>query len=43
MCWVALDRAVALAESTGRAGPESEGWKRTAHAIKEEVLQRGWS
>ncbi len=42
-CWVALDRAVALAESTGRAGPEREGWKRTAHAIKEEVLQLGWS
>ena len=43
MCWVAMDRAVALAEATGRADPDSEGWKRTAHAIKEDVLQRGWN
>ncbi len=43
MCWVALDRAVALAHETGRAGPESESWARTAQAIKAEVLKRGWS
>ena len=43
MCWVALDCAIALAEQTGRAGPESASWKRTAEAIKAEVLQRGWN
>ena len=43
MCWVALDRAVKLAEMTGRAGPESDAWGQTAHDIKEEVLRRGWS
>ena len=43
MCWVALDRATALAEQTGRAGPESEGWKHTAETIRAEVLQRGWN
>ena len=43
MCWVALDRAVALAKEIGHTGPESEEWERTAHAIKQEVLQRGWS
>lgn len=43
MCWVALDRAASLARLTGRAGPESEGWERVAHAIKDEVLERGWS
>ena len=43
MCWVALDRAVTLAELTGRAGPESQVWRQTAQTIKEEVLRRGWS
>ncbi len=43
MCWVALDRAVALARHTGRTGSESEEWERTVQTIKEEVLKRGWS
>lgn len=43
MCWVALDRAAALAQMTGRAGAESEAWEAEAAVIKEEVLVRGWS
>jgi GH15 family glucan-1,4-alpha-glucosidase len=43
MCWVALDRAVALAKAAGHAGPEVENWRKTADAIKAEVLERGWS
>ena len=43
MCWVALDRAVMLANRTDRNGSESEVWERTAQAIKDEVLQRAWN
>lgn len=43
MCWVALDRAVRLAEATGRADEETQVWACEQHAIKEEVLSKGWS
>jgi len=43
MCWVALDRAELLANATGRAGEESERWRRTADDIKLDILQRGWN
>ena len=42
MCWVALDRAVALAEAldaTGRVGV----WKQAQDEIREAILTRGWS
>ena len=44
MCWTALDRAVKLAERTGRGHtPQTERWRRTAEQIRDEVLKRGWS
>lgn len=43
MCWVALDRVDLLARATGRVGEESERWRRTADAIKLDILKRGWS
>ncbi|MBI4219423.1 MAG: glycoside hydrolase family 15 protein [Chloroflexi bacterium] len=41
MCWVALDRAVRLAERFGRTGPEVDDWVRTADMIRSDVLARG--
>jgi GH15 family glucan-1,4-alpha-glucosidase len=40
---VSLNRAVSLAEAAGHTGPEVENWRKTADAIKAEVLERGWS
>ncbi len=42
MCWVALDRAIALA---GKLGAEDrlEGWQRTRDEIHAAVLRHGWS
>ncbi len=42
MCWVALDRAIALA---GRLGAEDQvaSWKRTMDEIHETVVTKGWS
>ena len=42
MCWVALDRAIALA---GKLGAEDrlEGWQRTRDDIHAAVLRHGWS
>ncbi len=42
MCWVALDRAVKLAEGHGFEG-DIEHWRRQRDLIREEVLSRGWS
>ena len=42
MCWVALDRAIQIAEATGRQG-NVDGWREVAALIKEDVLARGWS
>ena len=42
MCWVALDRAVALADYLG-ASDRAEAWKQTADEIHEAILTRGWS
>jgi GH15 family glucan-1,4-alpha-glucosidase len=42
MCWVALDRAVALAEqlhAVDRAG----GWTDAAGRVREAILRRGWN
>jgi GH15 family glucan-1,4-alpha-glucosidase len=42
MCWVALDRAIALAGLID-AGDRVERWKRTRDEIMETVLRDGWS
>lgn len=41
MSWVALDRAVTIAERTGRR-KETDGWQRTMPLIHTEVMERGW-
>lgn len=42
MCWVALDRAAALAERL-EASTRVESWERTRAQIREAILTRGWS
>ena len=42
MCWLALDRAVALAGPLGASG-RVEAWKQTQAQIREAILTRGWS
>ena len=42
MCWVALDRAVALADNL-EASDRAEAWKQTQDQIHETILTRGWS
>jgi alpha,alpha-trehalase len=42
MCWVALDRAVALAERLD-ASSRVESWNQTQAQISEAILTRGWS
>jgi alpha,alpha-trehalase len=42
MCWVALDRAIALAEPLG-AKDRVEGWTATRDQIRAAILERGWS
>jgi alpha,alpha-trehalase len=42
MCWVALDRAVALAEHLD-ASDRVKAWKQTKDRIREAILTRGWS
>ncbi|MGP8060224.1 MAG: glycoside hydrolase family 15 protein, partial [Acidimicrobiales bacterium] len=42
MCWVALDRAVALADHLG-VSDRVESWKQTGAQIREAILTRGWS
>jgi GH15 family glucan-1,4-alpha-glucosidase len=42
MCWVALDRAILLADRLGAEG-RVEGWEKTRAQIEDAILQRGWS
>jgi GH15 family glucan-1,4-alpha-glucosidase len=42
MCWVALDRAVALAAPLD-ASDRVEAWKETQSQIREAILTKGWS
>ncbi|MFO7689108.1 MAG: glycoside hydrolase family 15 protein [Cryobacterium sp.] len=42
MCWVALDRAVRMAEQL-HAADRVEEWSATAAVIRAAILQRGWS
>ena len=42
MCWVALDRAVALADQID-ASDRVDAWKQTQDQIREAILTKGWS
>jgi alpha,alpha-trehalase len=42
MCWVALDRAIALAQSL-QATDRIQGWTATREAIRSAIGERGWS
>jgi len=42
LCWVALDRAVKLAPALG-AFAKTEEWAEARDAIREAILERGWS
>jgi alpha,alpha-trehalase len=42
MCWVALDRAIALADRLG-ATDRVEGWTATREEIRAAILEHGWS
>jgi alpha,alpha-trehalase len=42
MCWVALDRAIAMAQLL-RAEDRVDAWKRTRDEIHAAVLEQGWS
>ncbi|MDP9314402.1 MAG: glycoside hydrolase family 15 protein [Chloroflexota bacterium] len=42
MCWVALDRAIAMAEALGLPG-DIERWRSERERIRETVLEHGWS
>ena len=42
MCWIALDRAIRLAEAHGLKG-EIDIWKEEKEKIYKEVMEKGWS
>jgi GH15 family glucan-1,4-alpha-glucosidase len=42
MCWVALDRAVRLAQSTGRPA-NLDGWRGARDDIYAEIMSKGWN
>jgi GH15 family glucan-1,4-alpha-glucosidase len=42
MCWVALDRAIYLADRLD-ATDRVEGWNKTRDEIRDAILERGWS
>ena len=42
MCWVALDRAIKLAEAARVPAP-TERWRQLAYTIKAQVMEQGWS
>jgi GH15 family glucan-1,4-alpha-glucosidase len=43
LCWVALDRAVKLAPALGEHAAKADGWARERDAIRDAILERGWS
>jgi alpha,alpha-trehalase len=43
MCWVALDRAVRLAPSLGAHGVKAAAWAVERDAIRDAIIERGWS
>ncbi|HEX8802575.1 MAG TPA: glycoside hydrolase family 15 protein [Acidimicrobiales bacterium] len=42
MCWVALDRAIVLADRLG-ASDRVDGWKASRDRIAEAIMSRGWN
>lgn len=42
MCWLALDRSIAIGEATGRTANLAR-WRRTRDTIHRDVLRRGWN
>ncbi|HAL46148.1 MAG: hypothetical protein CL694_15250 [Chloroflexi bacterium] len=42
MCWTGLDRAIAIAHGLG-IDNDVERWRHTADAIRQDVLEHGWS
>ena len=42
MCWVALDRAISLAEGLG-AGERVDQWRECCDEIRQAILDKGWS
>ena len=42
MCWVALDRAIRMADLL-HAADRVSGWKLAAHEIREVILEHGWN
>ena len=42
MCWVALDRAVRMADQL-HAGDRVEAWSATADTIRDAILDEGWN
>ena len=42
MCWVALDRAIALADRLD-ALDRVDGWKATRDEIADAIMTRGWN
>lgn len=42
MCWVAIDRGIKLAESTGN-GKNITRWRNTASKIRDDILEKGWN
>ena len=43
MCWVALDRAVTLADRLGATEEQRRTWERERDAVHAETLRRAWS
>jgi GH15 family glucan-1,4-alpha-glucosidase len=43
MCWVALDRAIALADVLGAGDRVAAYWTRTQEDIRRAILREGWS
>jgi GH15 family glucan-1,4-alpha-glucosidase len=42
MCWVALDRAIRMANATGSRPAPLARWTETRDAINEQILDQGW-
>ncbi|MBW3561214.1 MAG: glycoside hydrolase family 15 protein [Actinobacteria bacterium] len=43
MCWVALDRAVQMADEIDASEEQVSDWKEGAEAVREAILERGWN
>ncbi|HEX6434014.1 MAG TPA: glycoside hydrolase family 15 protein, partial [Gemmatimonadales bacterium] len=43
MCWVALDRAIELADTIGAQSDKVKRWREGRDQIKRAILERGWS